>query len=243
MVDGGRRCEGERLRARARAGRGDGRGSDRARGRSPLGGRHRVASGGARIRLGRRDRARRARHEPPCRRPGRRPPHLLARRDGRGGRHARARRDRHAPLAARRLMHVVVDWDGTVTERDTLQMVLERFGDLDLYARAETALGRSMTLNQVIAAEMATVRAPLEEVVDWLRAQVVVRRGFRDLVDRHRPLVLSAGFHELIEPILEREGIAVEVVANRLVADAGGWRTVFRSAVPCAVCGEPCKRD
>jgi len=140
-------------------------------------------------------------------------------------------------------MHVVVDWDGTVTERDTLQMVLERFGDLDLYARAETALGRSMTLNQVIAAEMATVRAPLEEVVDWLRAQVVVRRGFRDLVDRHRPLVLSAGFHELIEPILEREGIAVEVVANRLVADAGGWRTVFRSAVPCAVCGEPCKRD
>ena len=31
-------------------------------------------------------------------------------------------------------------------------------------------------------------------------------------------------------------------IANRLDARPEGWRTLFRSAEPCAVCGEPCKR-
>jgi hypothetical protein len=30
-------------------------------------------------------------------------------------------------------MRLVLDWDGTVTERDTLHMVIERFGDLDVF--------------------------------------------------------------------------------------------------------------
>ena len=28
-----------------------------------------------------------------------------------------------------------------------------------------------------------------------------------ELVERHDPLIVSAGFHETIEPILEREGV------------------------------------
>jgi 2-hydroxy-3-keto-5-methylthiopentenyl-1-phosphate phosphatase len=30
-------------------------------------------------------------------------------------------------------MRLVLDWDGTVTERDTLDLVLERFGDAEIY--------------------------------------------------------------------------------------------------------------
>ena len=37
---------------------------------------------------------------------------------------------------------------------------------------------------------------------------------------RHDPLIVSSGFHELIEPVLEREGVDVRVVANRLDAAA-----------------------
>jgi len=29
---------------------------------------------------------------------------------------------------------VVLDWDGTVTERDGLHMAIERFGDLDVFS-------------------------------------------------------------------------------------------------------------
>lgn len=139
-------------------------------------------------------------------------------------------------------MEVVVDWDGTVTEVDSLHLVLVQFGDRGIYHAAEERLGRRLTLHEVISLEFETVRAPLQEVVGWALENVVVRRGFADFVRRHRPLVVSSGFHELIEPVLEREGIAVELRANRLDARPDGWRVRFRNDVACPVCGEPCKR-
>ena len=138
---------------------------------------------------------------------------------------------------------LVLDWDGTVTERDTLHMVIERFGDLTVFVALEEELGRRLTLDEVIAAEMATVQGPLEQVVAWLAEHVRVRPGFRELVDAYDPLIVSAGFHELIEPILEREGIAARVAANHVAAGPRGWRASFPDAPPCAVCGERCKRS
>ena len=71
-----------------------------------------------------------------------------------------------------RSLALVLDWDGTVTERDGLHMAIERFGDLDVFSALELELGRTMTLDEVIAEEMATITAPFEEVRDWLVAQV-----------------------------------------------------------------------
>ena len=137
---------------------------------------------------------------------------------------------------------VVVDWDGTVTEVDGLHLVLTEFGDEQIYDRAEELLGRELTLNEVIACEFETVRAPLDEVVGWMRKNVRLRDGFGEFAREHRPLVVSSGFHELIEPVLEREGLVLDVRANRLEPRPDGWRAVFRSSEPCPVCGEPCKR-
>ncbi len=137
---------------------------------------------------------------------------------------------------------LVLDWDGTVTETDTLHMVIERYGDLTVFHAMEAEIGRRMTLREVIAREMATISAPLDEVVAWLVEHVHVRAGFDELVATHDPLVVSAGFHELISPILAREGVTVRVVANTLEPDPAGWRTVFAPSVPCDVCGEECKR-
>lgn len=139
-------------------------------------------------------------------------------------------------------MRVVVDWDGTVTEVDGLHLVLLEFGDERIYDRVEEELGRSRTLHEVIALEFRTVRAPLDEVVAWARENVELRAGFREFAQEHRPLVVSSGFHELIEPVLEREGVELEVRANRLDAAPEGWRALFRNDEPCRVCGEPCKR-
>jgi 2-hydroxy-3-keto-5-methylthiopentenyl-1-phosphate phosphatase len=139
-------------------------------------------------------------------------------------------------------VRVVVDWDGTVTETDGLHLVLLEFGDERIYDAAENRLGRELTLHEVIAAEFASVRAPLEEVVAWVRENVRVRNGFVEFARSHRPLVVSSGFHELIEPVLEREGVELDVVANRLDARPEGWQVLFRSGDSCSVCGEPCKR-
>jgi 2-hydroxy-3-keto-5-methylthiopentenyl-1-phosphate phosphatase len=139
---------------------------------------------------------------------------------------------------------IVLDWDGTVTERDTLDLVLQEFGDTEVYERVESALGRTMTLNDVISEEFATVTAPLDEVVSWLLEHVRIRPGFAELVRAYRPLIVSSGFQELIEPVLEREGLlgAVELRANNVEARPGGWRVRFRVAQTCPACGEPCKR-
>jgi len=139
-------------------------------------------------------------------------------------------------------MRLVLDWDGTVTERDTLHMTIERFGDLGVFRDMEERLGRELTLNEVIGTEMATISAPFDEVVAWLLETVTVRAGFAELVAAHDPLIVSAGFSELIEPILEREGIGAKVIANHLVPDPAGWQAVFLERELCTVCGEPCKR-
>ena len=142
-------------------------------------------------------------------------------------------------------MRLVLDFDGTVTERDTLDLVLEECGQADVYERAEAELeaGR-MTLNAVIAAEFATVTASLDEVIAYLIEHARFRPGFAELARARRPLIVSSGFHELIEPLLEREGVldAVELRANRVEARPDGWVVRFRVAEQCDECGEPCKR-
>jgi 2-hydroxy-3-keto-5-methylthiopentenyl-1-phosphate phosphatase len=140
-------------------------------------------------------------------------------------------------------MELVVDWDGTATEIDGLHLVLLEFGDRGVYEEHEERLGRDLTLHEVIAAEFRTVRAPLDEVVAWVRANVRLRAGFVDFARRRRPLIVSSGFHELIEPVLEREGLELTLLANRVEARPEGWRVVFRDEAACSVCGEPCKRS
>jgi 2-hydroxy-3-keto-5-methylthiopentenyl-1-phosphate phosphatase len=137
---------------------------------------------------------------------------------------------------------IVADWDGTATEVDGLHLVLLEFGDDEVYEDHEARLGRELKLHDVIAAEFRTVRAPLEEVATWVRANVRVRDGFPAFAREYRPLIVSSGFRELIDPVLEREELRLDVSANRLDPRPDGWRVRFRNAEPCPVCGEPCKR-
>jgi 2-hydroxy-3-keto-5-methylthiopentenyl-1-phosphate phosphatase len=140
-------------------------------------------------------------------------------------------------------VQVVVDWDGTVTEVDGLHLVLIEFGDEEIYAEHEARLGCELTLHEVIAGEFRSVRAPLDDVAGWVRAHARLRAGFTEFARRHRPLIVSSGFHELIEPVLEREGLDLDVLANRIDPRPEGWRVRFRHEKSCAVCGEPCKRS
>jgi 2-hydroxy-3-keto-5-methylthiopentenyl-1-phosphate phosphatase len=139
-------------------------------------------------------------------------------------------------------VRLVVDWDGTVTVSDSLVLVLHRFGDPARLAELEPRVGVDLTLNAEIALEFETVTAPLAEVVAWVVDNVEVRAGFAELAARHAPLVISAGFRELIDPVLAREEIELEVLANEVTARPDGWRVRFRDEAVCATCGEPCKR-
>jgi 2-hydroxy-3-keto-5-methylthiopentenyl-1-phosphate phosphatase len=139
-------------------------------------------------------------------------------------------------------VRLVLDWDGTCTEVDSLHMVLERFGDREIYQRIERELlaGR-MSYRELMEAEFDTVRAPLDEVVAFLLAEARLRPGFHELAQLD-PVILSSGFVELIEPVLAREGVALEVRANSVDPRPDGWRIRWRDDAECPECGDLCKR-
>jgi 2-hydroxy-3-keto-5-methylthiopentenyl-1-phosphate phosphatase len=56
-------------------------------------------------------------------------------------------------------------------------------------------------------------------------------------------VIVSSGFHELIEPILEHEGVEVELHANRVDPRPEGWRVLWQYDEHCDSCGESCKRS
>jgi 2-hydroxy-3-keto-5-methylthiopentenyl-1-phosphate phosphatase len=144
---------------------------------------------------------------------------------------------------------LVVDFDGTVTETDLLDTIASTFGDPAVYQEVEGGLheGR-LTLREVITREFEPVRKPLEDVVRWELENVRIRPGFNELVALARErgwrvVVVSSGFHELIEPILEREGVEVELHANRVDPRPDGWRVLWQYDESCDSCGESCKRS
>ncbi|MBV8079711.1 MAG: haloacid dehalogenase-like hydrolase [Actinobacteria bacterium] len=139
-------------------------------------------------------------------------------------------------------MKLILDWDGTVTVRDSQWLLLDRFGDRAVWRAAEEGLGRTLSYRELMETEMATITVPLEEAVSYLLDTVEVRQGFAELASRYDPLVLSSGFVETIEPILAREGVEVDVVANRLDPRPDGWRVRWNDDAPCPECGDLCKR-
>jgi 2-hydroxy-3-keto-5-methylthiopentenyl-1-phosphate phosphatase len=143
---------------------------------------------------------------------------------------------------------LVADYDGTITERDLLQAIAYEFGDPTTVDELDRALddGR-ITLRDEIVGEYATVQAQLEDVLEWTFERTRIRAGLRELLALARArgwgtLVVSSGFHELIEPVFAREGIEVELFANRVDPRPDGWIVDWRYGGDCPVCGQSCKR-
>ena len=143
---------------------------------------------------------------------------------------------------------LVIDFDGTITEDDLLDTIARDFGDPAVYQEVEDGLeAGTMPLREVITREFAAVTAPLEEVVAWVLQHARVRAGFRELVQEAQAAgwevhVVSSGFHELIEPVLDREGVDVLLHANRVDPSPNGWKVEWRYPDECDHCGESCKR-
>ena len=144
---------------------------------------------------------------------------------------------------------LVLDFDGTITERDMLAEIALVWGDPNVFRQVEDRLQEQrLSLHDVIRREFEPVRAPLADVVAWVLERVRIRPGLPELMALARArgwglVVVSSGFRELIEPVLAREGLGdVELHANRVDANPSGWRARFRDEGSCRTCGEPCKR-
>jgi 2-hydroxy-3-keto-5-methylthiopentenyl-1-phosphate phosphatase len=137
-------------------------------------------------------------------------------------------------------VQLVLDWDGTITVRDSLVAAVHALGDPSVYdGGIQDAFG---SYGEALAAEVATLRVSAEEAAAWAVENVEVSPGFHELVDRYQPIVVSSGLPQLILPVLGREGVEVEVRSNFADPSSDGWRVKFRHEGLCPVCGDRCKR-
>ena len=144
---------------------------------------------------------------------------------------------------------IVVDFDGTITERDTLDEMCQTYAPEEWAAAESDLTQRTMTLREVIAAEFAPIRGDHDTIVSETVGRARVRAGFAEFVQAaeeagDRVVVVSSGFESVIRPILEREGLGrLEVVAHDVRFTPEGGIVEFRHGEPCPVCGEECKRS
>ena len=137
-------------------------------------------------------------------------------------------------------MQLVLDWDGTVTVHDSLVAAVHALGDPSIYEEGiQVGFG---SYGDALAAEIGTLRVSADEAAQWAVENVEVRAGFHELVERYDPVIVSSGLPQLIVPVLEREGVDVELRSNDAEVRPDGWRVIFRDQGLCPVCGDRCKR-
>jgi 2,3-diketo-5-methylthio-1-phosphopentane phosphatase len=146
-----------------------------------------------------------------------------------------------------RAVLLAIDFDGTLTDRDTLDAICQVWAPQALAEAEERLQAGHWTLDQVIAHEFRHVTASREEVLDYLREHVGLRPGLPALletcVERFvEPIVVSSGFSSLIAPFLHEHGIDLPIAAHDAVFSAEGAEVRFAARADCARCGERCKR-
>ena len=133
--------------------------------------------------------------------------------------------------------HIFSDFDGTITEKDTLVFLATHLGGGPDMVQAIGRLIRegTITLAEGIAAEMRSIRAPFETAVELLREHVTIDPAFNPFArwceEKQIPLtILSAGFYQNIELFISRDEFPhLEILANNIRPNEKiGWQCEFR---------------
>ncbi len=126
-------------------------------------------------------------------------------------------------------MQIYTDFDGTITDRDSIVLLVQEFGGGDRYRRDLLSEFENGTLSaaEVIAEEVASVDASWEEVAACLKQKVRVDPTFPAFVNWCRessiPLcVVSSGLEQIIAFMIGDLG--VPVVAHTARIDGRSWR-------------------
>lgn len=145
---------------------------------------------------------------------------------------------------------IACDFDGTITCRDTLHVIVEEFGERGGWDALEPRLRRGeITVEQAMTQQFAGVTATLEEVLVAVRRDSPIRPGFHEFVAwaasaGHRLVVLSSGFRSVIDAVLAGAGIeGLPVHSHEARFSRHGCALVWsRRGDVCPLCSRPCKR-
>ena len=130
---------------------------------------------------------------------------------------------------------VFVDYDGTITDIDTFDVLVRRAAGADAWTAFERKLDAGhLTLRETLAGQAALIRATLDEADELLSSEVRFDPTFGAFAERvtmlgHSLAIVSSGVAPLIRRALERNALAhLELIANEVEVLPSGWRLVFR---------------
>jgi 2-hydroxy-3-keto-5-methylthiopentenyl-1-phosphate phosphatase len=147
-------------------------------------------------------------------------------------------------------LSIACDFDGTITCRDTLHLIVEEFGAPGVWSAIEPRLlGGEISLEEAMQEQFAQVRATPAQIDDLVKAHAGLRPGFREFVDwaggrGHPIVVLSSGFHSVISSLLRAWGLDhLPLTCHEAVFSTEGTRLVWSDrGDACTACGRRCKR-
>lgn len=145
-------------------------------------------------------------------------------------------------------VHVFSDFDGTISEPDCLDLLLDRFGDPG-WREMEEAVGRKeMVEAEALQRQFNLVKCSKEEALVTLEEHVTIDPHFHPFVGWCRSngielTVLSGGFRFFIVHLLRQAGVeGLPLLANEARVDGERW-LVIPAAVErlCPECNH-CKK-
>jgi len=128
--------------------------------------------------------------------------------------------------------HVFTDFDGTISEPDCLDLLLERFGE-PAWKEIEEAVGRKeMVEAEALQRQFDLVRCTKEQAIGLLEERVAIDPHFATFVGwcRRRGIgitVLSGGFHFFIVHLLRKAGVVgLPIIANQAEVEGERWSVI-----------------
>ncbi len=128
---------------------------------------------------------------------------------------------------------IFVDYDGTITDVDTFDLLVRSTAGDAAWESIETDFeAKRITLREALQREAALLRISQHEAFAIIEAHAHIDASFAAFVTTAREHgatvnVVSSGLRQVIEPALARIGADVPVFANDVIFDRNGWRMTF----------------
>jgi 2,3-diketo-5-methylthio-1-phosphopentane phosphatase len=136
------------------------------------------------------------------------------------------------------MLKVFCDFDGTLTNKDTLAVLLDAYADSDWYSIEERALAGEIDERETLRAELALITAPDEDLERTLQTEICPAEGIDNLVslvreNQWKMAVLSGGLIRFSKKLWEQWGYGdIPLFANDHTRDSGGRIEVIAATTP-----------
>ncbi|HPS30353.1 MAG TPA: MtnX-like HAD-IB family phosphatase [bacterium] len=152
------------------------------------------------------------------------------------------------------MKYYIVDFDGTITLKDTLVEVFDKYCVKDWLVPENRMFNGEISRTQALFEEVDLMKVTEKELWDFISKNIKIRNGFSEFVGRvhkhgDKMMILSGGFRSFVEFILGKEGSGVSwiglIIANNIkYLGDGRWKFIpCPDTLPqlCGTCPN-CKR-